>query len=138
MNAKVFIDTNILIYSNDKAFPDKQNKCRARMKEIFKEGNGVISTQILHEFYVASTRKLNLTPLEARRQIDNLLDFEVIEINVPLIKEAIDCSILDQISYWDALVVVCAQKGGCGLLLTEDLNHGQIIKGIKIENIFKL
>ena len=69
--------------------------------------------------------------------MDNLLDFEVIEIDVPLIKEAIDCSILDQISYWDALVVVSAQKGGCALLLTEDLNHGQVIKGVKIENIFK-
>ncbi len=135
--SKVFIDTNILIYSNDKAYPEKQNKSRAVIKEIFKRGNGVISTQILHEYYVISTQKLNLSAIDVRNQIDSLIEFEIIDIDVPLIKEAIDCSILDQISYWDALVVVSAQKGGCGLLLTEDLNHGQVIKGVKVENIFK-
>jgi len=137
MSDKVFIDTNILVYANDKTSPEKQYKCTVKIKEIHRHGNGVISTQVLHEFYVASTKKLKISPIEARRQIDSLLDFEIIEIDVPLIKEAIDCSILDQISYWDALVVVSAQKGGCGILLTEDLNHGQIIKGIKVENIFK-
>ena len=137
MISKVFIDTNILVYSNDKAYPKKQNKSKEIIREVFKNGNGVISTQILHEYFVISTQKLKLSARDVRNQMDNLLDFEVIEIDVPLIKEAIDCSILDQISYWDALVVVSAQKGGCALLLTEDLNHGQVIKGVKIENIFK-
>jgi len=137
MISKSFIDTNILIYSNDKAYPEKQNKSKEIIRELFKNGNGVISTQILHEYFVISTQKLKLSVRDVRNQIDNLLDFEVIDIDVPLIKEAIDCSILDQISYWDALVVVAAQRGGCGTVLTEDLNHGQIIKGVKIENIFK-
>ena len=138
MNVKVFIDTNILVYLNDYGYPEKQNKCKARIKEIIKDGNGVISTQILHEFYVTLTKKLNIPAIDVRKQMDSFLDFEVIDVDVPLIKEAIDCSILDQISYWDALVIVCAQKGGCAILLTESLNHGQVIKGVKIENIFKL
>ncbi len=137
MSAKIFIDTNILIYSNDKISAEKQIKSRSKLKEIFEIGSGVISTQVLHEFYVASINKLKYPPIEVRKQIDELLNFEVIDIDVPLIKEAIDCSILDQINYWDALVVVSAQKGGCGVLLTEDLNHGQTIKGVKIQNIFK-
>ena len=137
MISKSFIDTNILIYSNDKAYPEKQNKSKEIIRELFKNGNGVISTQILHEYFVISTQKLKLSVRDVRNQIDNLLDFEVIDIDVPLIKEAIDCSILDQISYWDALVVAAAQKGLCATILTEDLNHGQIIKGVKIENIFK-
>ena len=138
MSDKVFIDTNILIYANDGTYPEKQQKSRDRIRDIYKMGNGVLSAQVLHEFYVASIRKLNLAPVDVRKQIESLLDFEIINIDVSLIKEAIDCSILDKISYWEALIVVAAQKGGCSELWTQDLNHGQIIKGVRVVNIFNL
>ena len=137
MSVKFFIDTNIFIYLNDHASFEKQKKSRAKLEEIYSQGTGVISTQVLQEFYVVSTKKFKLPPVEVRKQVESMLDFEVINIDVPLIKEAIDSSILDQISYWDALIVASAQKGGCDHVLTEDLNHDQVIKGVKIVNIFK-
>jgi len=61
---------------------------------------------------------------------------EVVRIDPYLIGEAIDASILNQISFWDSLVVVAAESAKCETLYTEDLNTGQIIRGVKIENPF--
>jgi predicted nucleic acid-binding protein len=135
--SKSFIDTNILIYAMDRADPTKQMHSRAILQSLLaNDHSGVISTQILQEFYVTATKKLNLDPILVKSILHNLENYEVVVVNPDLIESAIDCSILNRLSFWDALVVVCAESAACDTLLSEDLNHGQIIRGVKIQNPF--
>ncbi len=136
MISKTFIDTNILIYAMDNRNMQKKNKAREILKGLQDDKNGVISTQILQEFYVVATKKLSIQPLLVKSIIHSLSNFEVVTVNHPLIEEAIDCSILNEVSFWDALVIVSAEVSKCAYLLSENLNHGQIIRNVKIENPF--
>ncbi len=132
--SKIFIDTNILIYSLDKYEPARRDICRERLRFIKEHGIPVISTQILQEFYVVSRKKLKLDHLVAKRIMQSFENYEVVMIDPPLIREAADCCALHQISFWDALIVTSAEKAGCEKLWTEDLNAGQTIRGMRIEN----
>ncbi len=134
MSDKIFLDTNILLYANDRADPLKQ----ARAREVVSGGRSfVISTQVIQEFFVGATKKLHVPAQIAKREIQNFDLFEIVTIIPERIFEAIDIHILNQISFWDALIVSAAEAAQCRLLLTEDLNHGQVISGIKIENPFR-
>ncbi len=135
--SKIFIDTNILVYVMDKANPKKQNKCRSLLRYLTEEKSGVISTQVLLEFYVVSTQKLQVPPLAAKEILHSFEHFEVVTINSELIKTAIDCSILQKLSFWDSLIISAAESAKCSQLWTEDLNSGQIIRGIEIINPIK-
>ena len=136
MKDKVFIDTNLLIYSMDSRSKAKQKLARNLLKDIYIQGAGVISTQVLEEFYVASTKKLKMNPSIVREIISFFDKFEVVHISTELIREAIDVNILNKISFWDALIIVSAEFAKCSILLTEDLNAGQTIKGVQIVNPF--
>jgi predicted nucleic acid-binding protein len=135
--SKVFLDTNILIYSLDQSDQNKRNLCRQLIKDLSTENAGVISTQVLQEFYVASTLKLGADPLIIKDILRSLERLETVVITPPFIREAIDCSIINRLSFQDALILVAAESAKCKLLLTEDLNHGQIIRGVRIENPLK-
>jgi len=89
---------------------------------------------VLQEFYVAGTSKLGVEPLLAKSILDSFENMEVVRIDPRLIGEAIDTSILSRISFWDSLVLVAAESAKCEVLYTEDLNPGQIIRGVRIEN----
>jgi predicted nucleic acid-binding protein len=132
--SKVFLDTNILVYSLDQSHAGKRKKCRSLIKSLTGENTGVISTQVMQEFYVAATTKLGADPLLIKDILRSLERFETIVVSPALIKEAIDCAIINRISFWDALIVVSAETARCEILWTEDLNHGQIIRGVRIEN----
>lgn len=132
--SKVFLDTNILVYSLDQSHAGKRKKCRGLIKSLTGENSGVISTQVMQEFYVAATTKLGADPLLIKDILRSLERFETIVVSPTLIKEAIDCAIINRISFWDALIVVSAETARCEILWTEDLNHGQIIRGVRIEN----
>jgi predicted nucleic acid-binding protein len=97
---------------------------------------GVISTQVLQEFYVAATKKFNANPVLIKEILYSFEKFEVVQITTEMIKEAIDVSLLNKISFWDALIITAAESAKCNAILTEDLNAGQLIKGIKIVNPF--
>jgi predicted nucleic acid-binding protein len=132
--SKVFLDTNILVYSMDKADSGKQKKCRNCIEKLSQENNGVISTQVMQEFYVAATVKLGAEPLIVKDILRSFERFETVVITPDLIREAVDCSIINRLSFWDALIVVSAESAQCEVLWTEDLNHGQVIRGVRIEN----
>ena len=134
--SKIFIDTNILIYSLDKYAPDKQKKARQLLRKAAVEHNGVISTQVLQEFYVAATRKLDVDPILAKEMVNKFKNYETVLITTEMINDAVDCSILQRITFWDSLILVAGEKALCETIWTEDLNNGQIIKGIKITNPF--
>jgi predicted nucleic acid-binding protein len=94
----------------------------------------VISTQVMQEFFVVATRRLGVPPLAAKAVLKTFGVFEIITAGPALIHEAIDCSVLNAISFWDALIIAAAASAGCGSLYTEDLNHGQVIMGVRVQN----
>ena len=134
--SKIFLDTNVLLYTLDQN--DKERRAQARMilRRVIEDDNPVISTQILQEFYVGGTSKLGVDPLLAKSIVHSFENMEVVQVDPHLIGEAIDVSILNQISFWDALVVAAAESAKCSTLYSEDLNPGQIIRGVRIENPF--
>jgi predicted nucleic acid-binding protein len=94
----------------------------------------VIFTQVMQEFFVAGTKKLGVEPLLLKDILRSFENFEIVIITPDRIKDAIDCSIINRLSFWDALIVVAAESASCEKIWTEDLNPGQIIRGVKIEN----
>jgi predicted nucleic acid-binding protein len=134
MPGKVFLDVNILTYAHDSGTPDKQRRSRDLIAKVGESGDGVISTQILQEFYVAATRKLGVPPLAAKGVLKTFAVFEIVQVTQDLIEEAIDCSILNELSFGDSLVLAAAAAAGCSTLYTEDLNAGQTILGVRIQN----
>ena len=132
--AKIFIDTNILVYSLDQFDPRKQSQCRTLLKSLKGDLRGVISTQVMQEFYVAATKKLSAEPLLVKDILHSFQRFETVIITPEFIKDAIDCSLINRLSFWDALIIVAAESANCQKLWSEDLNAGQVIRGVCIEN----
>lgn len=129
---KIFIDTNLLIYTLDKNNPKKQRQCRLLLEQLTAQHQGVISTQVMGECYFAAVRKLKADPIVVKNILHALEHFEVMQISAELIYDAIDCSIVNQLSFWDALIIVTAAHAQCEQLWTEDLSAGQIIHGVEI------
>jgi predicted nucleic acid-binding protein len=134
MSGKVFLDSNILLYAQDAASPDKRRRSRDVIAHLADSGKGVISTQVMQEFFVAATRKFGVPPLAAKAILKTFSVFEIVNVAPALVHEAIDCSILNAISFWDALILAAAASAGSNTLYTEDLNHGQVIMGVKVQN----
>ena len=137
--SKIFIDTNILVYILDKKSKLKHKTCKELLRSFKPSSNqkAVISTQVLQEFYIVATSKLKAPLVLVKSMLKSLEAFEIINIDYFLIQEAIDCHLLNQISFWDALIVSAAKSANCDTVWTEDLNHGQIIQGVKIINPLK-
>lgn len=136
--SKFFLDTNILICAMVQADLGKKLRARNLLRAIVDEGQiGVISTQVLQEFYVASTRKLSLDPVRVKAIMHTFDEFEIVTVTAELIREAIDCSIINRLSFWDSLIIIAAEVAHCEKVWTEDLNDGQIIRGVRIENPFR-
>jgi predicted nucleic acid-binding protein len=135
---RTFIDTNILVYLFDADAEDKKVQASDRFEAEVSAGRALLSTQVLQEFYVIVTRKLlvPLKPETAEAVVRNLSLLPVIGIDTEKIMAAIRRSQKRQLTFWDALMVETALAGGADRLLTEDLQHGQIIDGLRIENPF--
>ena len=113
---------------------NKKNKCRDLLQQINVEHSGVISTQVLQEFYVTATQKLNADPLIIKNILHSLRHSEIVQITPELIENAIDILVSNKVSFWDALIISSAEHAHCEFIYTEDLNDGQVIRGIKIIN----
>jgi predicted nucleic acid-binding protein len=133
---RVFIDTNVIVYADDLDAGVKRERAQEILHQVFIDGNGVVSTQVLQEFFVAATRKLGVAPEVARRKVELLARLDVVTIEPSFIVEAIDLHRLHSLSFWDALIVQAAAASGCRRLLTEDLQSGRSIAGVRIENPF--
>lgn len=134
--SKVFLDTNILAYACDFDQPEKREKAREVIRTHGHGNSLCISTQVVQEFYVTATRKLNIAPLRAKDIIYSFRHMETSLVDLETINRAIDGNILWQISFWDALIISAAQKLRCEILYTEDLNDGQMFDSVKIKNPF--
>ncbi len=134
--SKTFIDTNILVYSLDQADPQKQMKARTLLKVAQTSRTGVLSTQVLQEFYVIATGKLKLEPTLAKRITQSMANFTTVTIDFLLIEQAMDICQSDKLFFWDALIVAAASSADCQAIWTEDLNHDQVVRGVEIINPF--
>jgi len=135
---KIFIDTNILVYGHDVDAGQKHQIARSTLVELWEQRTGVMSVQVLQEFYVTMTRKV-LRPLPSNKVRNIIQDYFSwhIEMNDPL--SVLVASRIEEnyrISFWDALIVTAASKANVSKILTEDLQAGRLIEGILIENPF--
>jgi len=139
MNFKAFFDTNIFAYAFDRSNPEKKEKARALISQWMPSGNMVISTQVLQELFAVLTRKLKpgLSTSEAEEVLKSLLPLEIKIIDPEMIFQAIQILKEHNISFWDALIISAAVSSRCKVVFTEDLNPGQIIAGVRIENPFE-
>lgn len=133
---RVFFDTNVLVYTDDRRYPDKRARARELVRQCRRNGTAVISTQVLQEYYSVATSKLNLALGIAQGKVEFFSQFPVFQTDPPAILAAIDLHRLHQLSFWDALILHAAQASGCKALLTEDTAHGTSIRGIRIVNPF--
>jgi predicted nucleic acid-binding protein len=137
--AKTFVDTNVLVYAYDSSETIKQPIARALLEQLWASHSGVVSTQILQEFYYTVTRKVAspLAPAEARDIVGLYSAWPVVLIGPSLILSASRVAEDHQVSFWDALVLEAAKVAGAGRLLSEDMQHGRVIEGVRIENPFR-
>jgi predicted nucleic acid-binding protein len=138
MNAKVFVDTNVLVYSRDASEPQKQAQAMAWMVHLWRTKTGNLSFQVLQEFYITVTAKLQpgLDPENARKDVRSLLVWNPLVVNDRVLENAWHIQDRFQISWWDALVVSAAQLADCRYLLTEDLQENQEFGSLRVTNPF--
>ena len=136
MSDRIFVDTNILVYAHDLSAGDRHDRAYAIIESLWEAETGVISTQVFQEFYVTITRKIKhpLKPAEAREIIRNYLAWPVQNNDPETTIRASEIEEKNNLSFWDALIVAAALRLQAKKIITEDLNHGQIIEGILIEN----
>ena len=133
-----FVDTNVLAYAHDRSEPLKQPIAQARLDGLWRDRTGVLSTQVLQEFYVVATRKFDppMPPGTARELVGLYAEWPVVQIDVPLLLAASALEERHTLSFWDALIVEAARRSGATRLLTEDLQPGRRLGDVRIENPF--
>jgi predicted nucleic acid-binding protein len=134
----VFVDTNIVVYAYDISAGSKHSRAAEIMKELWDTGRGVISTQVLQEFFVTTTKKIE-KPLDvpaARDIVKDFLKWKTVIVDGETILEAIDVQAGHQYSFWDSLIIASAIQGGAATLLSEDLSPRHKLKGLVIRNPF--
>ncbi|HEV2895424.1 MAG TPA: PIN domain-containing protein [Actinomycetota bacterium] len=133
-----FVDTNLLAYAHDPLEARKQPIAQALLEALWQDRGGVLSTQVLQELYVVTTRRFN-PPMRrpaARELVALYAQWPVVQVDVPLILAASSLEARHTLSFWDALIIEAARRSGATRLLTEDLQSGRRIGGVQIENPF--
>ena len=136
MNAE-FVDTNVLVYANDRTGGEKPTRASALIARLLESGTGVLSLQVLSEFYAAATRKLGMSSEEAEAAI---ADFGIWPIHRPTHVSILNACRLcrrHKISWWDALLIQSAIEMESIILWSEDLNHGQRYGSVTVRNPFR-
>ena len=137
MSARSFFDTNILLYTDSSDAPAKRKRALELLGEHRLARTGVVSLQVLQEYFVAATRKLGVEMVVARRKVELFANFHLVVLDVEDVLAAIDLHRLHQVSFWDALILRAAKQGGCPEVYSEDLQHGRTIDGVRIVNPFR-
>jgi predicted nucleic acid-binding protein len=138
MSAKVFVDTNVLVYWRDASEPDKQARALAWMAALWERRTGQLSYQVLQEFYVTVTAKLNpRLPAElARSDVRNFLAWKPVAVDGRLLEEAWRLQDCFRFSWWDSLIAAAARISDCRFLLSEDFQENLELGDIKVISPF--
>ena len=132
-----FVDTNVLVYAEDGREPARRAVAVGVLDGLWASGLGVVSTQVLQEFYNAGTRKLKMPPSAARQIVAQYAEWPVVETTAQLIVSASVLLERNSFSFWDAMVVEAALLSGATTLLSEDLQDGRRIGDLTIRNPFR-
>ena len=133
-----FVDANILVYAFDASAGPKQQAAQQLLERLWEGGTGCLSIQVLQEFYVSVTRKV-AKPLpveEATARVRELAAWKVFSPTADDVLSAIALHRQAKIGFWDAMILLAAAESGCDVLWTEDLNDGQLQRGVRIRNPF--
>ena len=125
MTGIAFFDTNVLVYLFDAGAPAKRERAQEILEQKAADGNAVLSTQVLQEFYVTITRKLAV-PVDEETAEQAVRDLSVLPVVSPdpsMILGAIARSRRLRLSFWDSLILESAIASGAAILLSEDLQH---------------
>ena len=138
MNGRSFVDTNILVYDQDAAFPAKQARARELLTQLWKDRTGRVSIQVCNEYFVTMTRKLKpgLDNETAWNRVEDLAAWEPVPLDYKTLTKARETQQRYGISWWDSLIVAAAFLSECALIYSEDLSHGQEYFGIRVINPF--
>ena len=136
MATRSFVDTNVLIYAEVSDAPVKQRVALDLLKRLYDEALGVLSTQVLQEYCNVALKKLHLPARHVRAQLDLYGQFEVILVTPAIIHAALDLHQTRSIAFYDAIIVATAQTAGCDVVLSEDMNTGESLAGVRIVNPF--
>jgi predicted nucleic acid-binding protein len=133
-----FVDSNILVYAHDLSDERRRPIAQALLDDLWRSRGGVLSTQVLSEFYVVATRKFDppLSRRAARQVVAAYGAWPVVPVDVALILAASTLEERHTLSFWDALIIEAAQRGGTQRIVSEDLQAGRRIRGLLIENPF--
>jgi predicted nucleic acid-binding protein len=137
MNADVFVDTNVLLYTIDED-PASAAK-RQRAQQLLLSERWGWSVQVAVEFFVSATspkRQFKLTSAAAAALVETWLNFPTLHVTPAVFRAAVDVQQRFQLSYWDAAILAAAKQMGCRTLFTEDLNAGQNYEGVVVINPF--
>lgn len=132
----VFFDTNVLVYCTDTTEPEKQAIARALVSKASASGDAMVSTQVLIELFNVLTCKQQMPPAHVKALVTAYTGWSVVPSDVPLVTAAIEKSLQQQLSIWDAMVIEAALRGGAQTLYTEDLTHGQRFDALTVVNPF--
>ena len=137
---KAFVDTNILVYAYDRGAGDKHVQAQRTVSQLWEESTGVLSTQVLQEFYVNVRRKASrpISITSARSLVADYMAWDPVVNDGTSILEAMDAERRYKISFWDALIVVAAQKCEADVILSEDFSHGQMYGSVMVQNPFEV
>lgn len=140
MSAKIFVDTNVLVYARDASDPERQARAWAWMADLWARRSGHLSVQVLQEYYVTTTRKLDPPRAqdEARADVVSLLAWHPIATDIVVMDRAWAVQDRYGFSWWDALIVAAASISQCEYLLTEDLQHGQQLDRVTVLDPFQV
>ena len=127
-NARSFFDTNVLIYTDDHDDPVRRQEALGLLARARRDGTGVVSTQILQEYFAAATRKLGVSPTVARRKVELFSRFNLVLVDAPDILAAADMHIVHGVSFWDSLVVTAAKRSGCRVPVQRGPAGGPLVR----------
>jgi predicted nucleic acid-binding protein len=134
-----FFDTNVLVYIFDSSAPNKRTRALQILEQEIEAGLVVLSTQVLQEFFVTVTRKLPvpLTKEQAKRAVSDFAKLPVVQVDPEIILNAIETMQHYRLSFWDSLIIQAALRGGATVIYSEDLQPGQSIETVRVENPFQ-
>jgi len=136
--AREFVDANVLVYAFDASAGAKHLVAKRLLERLWDGGTGCLSVQVLQEFFVTVTHKV-AQPLSIDEAADRVREFATWKIFAPAADDVLAAIALQKqarLSFWDAMVVEAAAQSGSDVLWTEDLNDGQLLRGVRIRNPF--
>jgi predicted nucleic acid-binding protein len=138
MNGEAFVDTNVLVYAHDGQAGPKTLQAREILGRLWREKNGVLSTQVLQEFCVNARRKFRqpMTFAEVREAVQAYQSWRLVVNTADSILRGLEIEQRYKLSFWDAMIVQAAESAECEVLYSEDLSHGQEYGAVLVVNPF--